>query len=174
MHKRHGNLAHRPGFDRRQPRARPWLTGLFTDRCGRIAIFTVIVGLVMAVDRVHAWQSITVYTVSARPVRIPAGWEAVTTVINLDRIRQLEQALASGLENREPEAAAQTVRSRLTDRDRRELVLAWQGLARVLGGELERLPAIVFDGKAVWYGTDFRRALGAWRARCRENRGCQP
>lgn len=120
---------------------------------------------VLTEGRAQAQQSITVYTVSQRPVQIPQGQESITKVIELDRILQIENDLASGLENRDPEVAVQTARSRLTDRHRRSLATAWQGLARVQSGDIEHLPAIVFDGEAVWYGTDFRRALRAWRAR---------
>ena len=128
----------------------------------------------LLVPRALAQEAITVYTVSGLPVPIPAGQRSVTRVIELDRIVQIENALASGLEKLDPEVAVQTARSRLTDRNRQGLILAWQGLARVQGGEMAWLPAIVFDGKAVWYGTDFRRGLAAYRARCPENQECQP
>jgi len=123
------------------------------------------IAVLAALPAAKAQQSITVYTVSDIPVRIPPAQQSVARTVNLDRILQIEEALAAGLENLEPEAAVQTARSRLSDRDRRELALAWQGLARVQSGEIARLPAIVFDGEAVWYGSDFRRALRAWRAR---------
>ena len=109
-----------------------------------------------------AQQSITVYTVSSLAVPIPKAQQSITRVIELDRILQIEKALETDLEDANPEAADQTARSRLTDQHQRELTLAWRGLARVQSGEITRLPAIVFDDQAVWYGRQFQRAFRAW------------
>lgn len=187
---RPGNLQNHLTFEPVEASGKPWLSDhklqawekdyrpLWLDWLERFTI--VFMCLVMAwmaalqVGKALAQQAITVYTVSAAPVQIPAGQRPVTRVIELDRILQIENELADGLEKLDPEVAVQTARSRMDERDRRELTLAWQGLARVQSGEITHLPAIIFDGRTVWYGNSFRRGMAAYRTHCQENQECLP
>ena len=153
--------------DCQQPGART-ATGLL-GKLEKGAIFLITALLVLAFGllaaKALAQQSIAVYTVSQLPVRIPPDQQSIAQVIVLDRILQIESALTTGVETLDPEIAMQAVRSRLSAQDRRELTLAWQALGRIERGELVHLPAIVFDGQSVWYGTNFSRGLAAYRNR---------
>lgn len=106
---------------------------------------------------------IVVYTVTGLPVAVPRELAGITDVIRLDRIVEIEAALAAGLERLDPEIRTASARNRLTGDIRKELAEAWRGLARIRAGEIERLPAIVIDGRAVWYGRNLRRAALRYR-----------
>lgn len=107
--------------------------------------------------------SIVVHTVTGLPVSVPVNLKAITTVINLDRITAIEAGLAEGLdripENRRESASA----SRLSPPLQLELKKAWQALSRIRQDRITHLPAIVFDDRAVWYGSDLRRGVTRYR-----------
>ena len=109
--------------------------------------------------------SIVVHTVTGLPVSVPRNLKAITTVINLDRITAIEAGLAEGLgripENRRESAAT----GRLSPALQQELKETWQALSRIRQGGITHLPAIVFDDRAVWYGSDLRRAVTRYRNR---------
>ena len=117
----------------------------------------------LARDRTPA--GIEVYTVTGLPVSVPGNLQAITTVINLDRITTIEAALAEGLDripdgNREATAAR-----RLSPALQLELKETWEALLRIRQENITHLPAIVIDDRAVWYGSDLRRAVTQYRAR---------
>ncbi len=126
------------------------------------------------VHSAFAQDSITVYTVSQHPVSIPSAQQSITRLITLDRILQVEDILAFGLETLDEQQRLSVTQSRLTDSHRRELILAWQGLIRIRNQEIKFLPAIVLNQQAVWYGTNVRRALSAWQSQSKKGRQNEP
>lgn len=110
-------------------------------------------------------NEILVYSISRIPVRVPASLQDRTTIITLDRIGEIESALAEGLD-RIPEGHREAAAgARLSGSLQLELKKIGQALARIHQDRITHLPAIVFDGRAVWYGFDLRRALKRYRER---------
>ncbi len=106
---------------------------------------------------------IVVYTISTAPVTVPRNLVAITTVINLDRISAIEEQIARGLHRMSPGERPVAAKQRLADDLQTELKNTWQALFRIRQGNITHLPAIVFDDRAVWYGSDLRRALTRYR-----------
>ena len=106
---------------------------------------------------------IVVYTISTAPVTVPRNLTAITTVINLDRIPAIEEQVARGLHRMSPGERPAAAKQRLADDLQTELKTAWQALFRIRQGNITHLPAIVLDDRAVWYGSDLRRALTRYR-----------
>ena len=107
--------------------------------------------------------SIRIYTVSSIPVQVPPSLRDSTTVIHLDRLGEIESVLAEGLDRipvRSREAAAA---KRLSPALQRELKKTWQALSRIRQDRITHLPAIILDDRAVWYGSDLRRAVTRYR-----------
>ena len=110
-------------------------------------------------------HAVEVFTDGDHPVRHS---EAVPGVViyRLDALSRILKAVSEGLPKDEQEAASVAAErlSRL-DRDRLENAARALALARFRYG-LERIPAVVFDGRAVIYGvTDLALARQLYEAR---------
>jgi len=93
------------------------------------------------------------------------------TRYDIDRISLLQQALSHGLPA-DPAQAKQRVLQRFQSMDAtldQPLENAGKGLAQAMAYGIDRIPAVVFDGRAVIYGvTDIDEALAQyhrWRQR---------
>ncbi len=107
--------------------------------------------------------SIVVHTVTGLPVSVPENLKAITTVINLDRIPAIEAALAEGLDRIPENSRESAATNRLSPALQLELKAAWQALFRIRQEGITHLPAIILDDRAVWYGSDLRRAVTRYR-----------
>ena len=107
--------------------------------------------------------SIRVYTVSSIPVQVPPSLRDRTTIIHLDRIGEIEAVLAEGLDRIPDGSREAAAAKRLSRALQLELKKAWQALFRIRQGGITHLPAIVLDDRAVWYGSDLRRAVTRYR-----------
>ena len=94
-------------------------------------------------------------------------------IYNVDGIRRFEEEISRGL-SRDANTARQQAIDRVTqlDEDQKQQVQrAATGLSKAMQYEIDRTPAILFDGEAVIYGlTDLDVALDhyrAWRAEVR-------
>ena len=108
-------------------------------------------------------EKIDIYTVSSMPVHVPAAQEARTRIIYLDRVIAIEARLAEGLERVPDEGRETAATNRLSLALELELKKAWQALYRIRQEGITHLPAIVLDDRAVWYGSDLRRAITRYR-----------
>lgn len=78
---------------------------------------------------------------------------------HIDAVDRATEALSQGLPA-DPEAAAAIARERLDAQAHGNLEAAYDPLLRAYRLEIEQVPAIVFDGRSVVYGTtDLARAL---------------
>lgn len=112
-------------------------------------------------DKIPA--GIQVYTVTDFPVSVPRNLQAITRVINLDHITAIEAALSEGLDRIPESSRDSAAASRLSPALQLELKRAWQALFTIREEAITHLPAIVFDGQGVWYGSDLRRAVTRYR-----------
>ena len=106
---------------------------------------------------------IVVYTVSTFPVSVPRGLTTITKVIHLDRVLAIEEQLAESLDQVPEHRRNAIAESRLSPALQLELKNTWEALFRIRQDRITHLPAIVFDDQAVWYGSDFRRAVTRYR-----------
>jgi len=105
---------------------------------------------------------IEVFTVSSLPVTAPPG----TPVYELDRLRTIEAELSAGLPS-EPAQAARIAQARIVERGEtlnQAALAAGTGAGLALHYGIDRVPAIVLDGRYVVFGeTSVERALAHWR-----------
>lgn len=90
-----------------------------------------------------------------------AGRRGISVIVwDLAEPERLKQELSAGLP-KDPKAAREVARQRLSDPDVRARIQAvYRGHARALSLRLEKVPAVVFDGRQVVYGTaDVAEAL---------------
>ncbi len=106
---------------------------------------------------------IVVYTIDTTPIRVPRNLAAITTVINLDRIPAIEEQIARGLHRISPGERPTAAKRSLSDDLQIELKKTWQALVRIRQDDIPHLPAIIFDDRAVWFGSDLRRAVTRYR-----------
>ena len=106
---------------------------------------------------------IVVYTISTAPVTVPRNLAAITTVINLDRIPAIEEQIARNLHRMSPGERPAAAKQSLTDDLQIELKNTWQALVSIRQDDITHLPAIIFDDRAVWFGSDLRRAVTRYR-----------
>ena len=120
---------------------------------------------------------IEVFTTSQYPIQKTSSLRAPNDSreryrrYDIDRISLLEEALSEGLPN-DPVRAKQLVLTRFQTMDSTlgdQLENAGKGLAQAMTYDIDRLPAVVFDGQSVVYGvTDIDEALAQyhqWRER---------
>ncbi|HEX7635291.1 MAG TPA: TIGR03757 family integrating conjugative element protein [Noviherbaspirillum sp.] len=92
------------------------------------------------------------------------GTEGVK-IYYVDGLEQLENELSQGLPN-DPQRAAQIARDRLRMMGatlQKRAMNAGEGITRASYYGVNRVPAVVFDGKAIVYGvTDIRRAVALY------------
>lgn len=136
----------------------------------RIQAFMMAAGLVAATPMMPAFaagipEKVNIYTVSSIPVRVPASLKARTRIIHLDRIIAIEDRLAEGLDRIPDGSRESAATKRLSPALQLELKEAWEALLRIRQENITHLPAIVIDDRAVWYGSDLRRAVTQYRAR---------
>ncbi len=129
--------------------------------CGGIFL-----GAMLAASAASQPPSIEVFTTARYPIAT-ASTPAVL-VYNLDLPTLIEAELSTRLPQ-DREAAAQLASAELQGAWRKSaetLTEAYQGLFKARQYRLDKLPAIVFDGKAVVYGvTDLQAALAHYRHR---------
>jgi len=129
--------------------------------CGGIFL-----GAMLAASAASQPPSIEVFTTARYPIAT-ASTPAVL-VYNLDLPTLIEAELSTRLPQ-DREAAAQLASAELQGAWRKSaetLTEAYQGLFKARQYGLDKLPAIVFDGKAVVYGvTDLQAALAHYRHR---------
>ena len=105
---------------------------------------------------------IEVFTVSSLPVTAPPE----TPVYELDRLRTIEAQLSAGLPV-DPEQAARIAQARIVERGEtlnQAALAAGTGAGLALHYGIDRVPAIVLDGRYVVFGeTSVERALAHWR-----------
>lgn len=136
----------------------------------RIQAFMVAAGMVATTPLMPAFatgipEKVEIYTVSSIPVRVPASLKTRTRIIHLDRIIAIEDRLAEGL-GRIPDGSREAAAAeRLSSALHLELKETWRALLRIRQENITHLPAIVIDDRAVWYGSDLRRAVTQYRAR---------
>lgn len=114
-----------------------------------------------------AWAQTTIYTTSRYPV---TDVEPGVQVFVLDEAQRLEQALFPPLADKE-QLAEQQARQRMQQPDWKtveaRLTGAYQSLVTAWSLGVEKVPAVVIDGRYVVYGTtDTRQAqqkLDEWR-----------
>ena len=118
---------------------------------------------------------IEVFTTAQNPIQehtapdAPHESRGHYTRYDIDHISLLQQALSHGLPP-EPAHAKQQVLQRLQVMDAslsQPLENAGRGLAQAMAYGIDRLPAVVFDGRAVVYGvTDIDEALAQYHRWC--------
>ena len=108
-------------------------------------------------------EKIDIYTVSSMPVHVPAAQKARTRIIYMDRVIAIENRLAEGLDSIPDESRETAATERLSPTLQRELMTSWQALLRIRQYNITHLPAIILDDRAVWYGSDLRRAVTRYR-----------
>jgi integrating conjugative element protein (TIGR03757 family) len=105
---------------------------------------------------------IEVFTVSGLPVSAPPG----VSVYPLDALRKIEAELSAGLPS-DPDQAMRVAQQRIQERAlafKDQVTAAGIGAGLALRYGIERVPAIVFDGRSVVYGeVSVERALAQWR-----------
>ena len=116
-------------------------------------------------------RRVEIHTVSGLPVAVPPSLRDRTTVVLLDRLPAIEAALSEGLHRIPSHRRPDAVSRGLTPGRREELKRTWKALEWIRRGCITHLPAIVLDGRAVWYGSDPRRAVARYRARTRAGDG---
>ena len=114
---------------------------------------------------------VEIHTVSGLPVAVPPSLRDRTTVVLLDRLPAIEAALSEGLHRIPSHRRPDAVSRGLTPGLREELKRTWKVLEWIRRGRITHLPAIVLDGRAVWYGSDPSRAVARYRARTRAGDG---
>lgn len=123
----------------------------------------------LAAGTACAEERIEVFRLSSQQVRGAAG----AVIYDVDAVERIAADLSADLPPREEEAAA-IARARfaaLTEADLRAIEASARALELVSRYRLTKVPAIVFDGRAIVYGVpDVEAALRiyrAWRARGR-------
>jgi integrating conjugative element protein (TIGR03757 family) len=116
----------------------------------------------LAAPAFAAGARIEVFTVSSLPVSAPAGMP----VYRIDRLRGIEAELSAGLP-RDPQQAARIAQARIRARGdelERDALAAGTGAGLALHYGLDRVPAIVIDGRYVVFGErSVEAALAHWR-----------
>lgn len=106
---------------------------------------------------------IVVYTISTIPVTVPRNLAAITTVINLDRIPAIEEQIARNLHRMLSGERSEAAKRRITVALQNELINTWQTLIRIRQDNITHLPGIILDDRAIWFGSDLRRAVTMYR-----------
>lgn len=106
---------------------------------------------------------VEIYTVSGLPVAVPPSLRDRATVVLLDRLPAIEAALSEGLHRIPSHRRRDALSHRLAPALKEELKRIWEGMGWVRRGRITHLPAIVLDRRAVWYGSDPRRAVARYR-----------
>lgn len=116
----------------------------------------------LAAPALAAGPRIEVFTVSSLPVSAPAD----VPVYQIDRLRGIEAELSAGLPA-DPQQAAKIAQARIRARGdelERDALAAGTGAGLALHYGIDRVPAIVFDGRYVVFGErSVEAALAHWR-----------
>ena len=84
-------------------------------------------------------------------------------MIHLDQVLAIEERLSESLDQVPEHRRNAVAESRLSPALQLELKNTWEALFRIRRDRITHLPAIVFDDQAVWYGSDFWRAVTRYR-----------
>lgn len=116
----------------------------------------------LASPALAAGPRIEVFTVARLPVSAPAG----VPVYHIDRLRSIEAELSAGLPA-DPQQAASIAQARIRARGdelQRDALAAGTGAGLALHYGIDRVPAIVIDGRYVLFGErSVEAALERWR-----------
>lgn len=114
------------------------------------AICVTALGMALLGMRDAVAASVEVFTVSTVPVSAPNS----VRVHVLDGLTLVKQRLSAGLPNR-PEAATELLEARVKTEGvalRRQVLAAVESMQRARALKIDRVPAVVIDGKYIVYG----------------------
>ena len=113
--------------------------------------------------------TVTVITTDQFPVDInPLSDGVVVDIFNVDATRKSEKALSEGLPTNEAgarQAIEVILQGEGRDRFQQRLLTAYEPLFQAMKWSIDRMPAMIFDGRAVVYGvTDIAEAQSYYHA----------